>query len=57
MTVHEKSTVPIYRENTKIGIPFKASILELGFMRAESAVIGLLSGCMGMLISMITTLF
>lgn len=38
-------------------VPFRARILELGFIRAESAVIGRLNGCMGMLISIITTLF
>lgn len=38
-------------------IPFKARILEFGFIRAESAVIGLLRGCIGIFISMITTLF
>lgn len=37
--------------------PFKARILELGFIRAESAVIGLLRGWFGMFISTITTLF
>ena len=36
---------------------FKAKILVLGFIRAESAVIGLLKGCNGILISIITTLF
>jgi hypothetical protein len=40
-----------------LGVPLRARILELGFMRAESAVIGRLSGCMGMFMSMITTLF
>lgn len=38
-------------------LPFKARILEFGFIRAESAVIGLLRGCMGIFISIITTLF
>jgi len=38
-------------------VPLRARILLLGFIKAESAVIGLLSGCIGMLISMITTLF
>lgn len=38
-------------------IPFKANILLLGFISAESAVIGLLNGCIGMFISIITTLF
>jgi hypothetical protein len=38
-------------------LPFKARILEFGFMRAESAVIGRLNGCIGMFISIITTLF
>lgn len=38
-------------------IPFKARILEFGFIRAESAVMGLLRGCIGMFISIITTLF
>lgn len=37
--------------------PFNARILVLGFISAESAVIGLLRGCIGILISMITTLF
>jgi len=37
--------------------PFNARILELGFIRAESAVIGLLKGWFGMFISTITTLF
>lgn len=31
--------------------------MEIGFIRAESAVIGLLNGCIGILISIITTLF
>jgi hypothetical protein len=35
----------------------RARIRELGFIKAESAVIGLLRGCAGMLISTITTLF
>ena len=34
-----------------------ARILVLGFMSAESAVIGRRSGCMGMAMSMMTTLF
>jgi len=38
-------------------LPFKARILELGFIRAESAVIGLLKGWFGMVISIMTTLF
>ena len=38
-------------------LPFKARILEFGFMSAESAVIGRLSGCIGMCMSIITTLF
>lgn len=38
-------------------LPFKARILEFGFISAESAVIGLLKGCIGILISTITTLF
>lgn len=38
-------------------IPFKAKILVFGFIRAESAVIGLLKGCIGIFISIITTLF
>jgi len=38
-------------------IPFRARILVLGFIRAESAVIGRLNGCIGMFISIITTLF
>lgn len=42
---------------TNLEIPFKARILEFGFMSAESAVIGLLKGCDGILISIITTLF
>jgi hypothetical protein len=36
--------------------PFRAKTLLAGFINAESAVIGLLSGWLGMLISMITTL-
>lgn len=35
----------------------RARILELGFINAESAVMGRLKGCMGMLMSTITTLF
>jgi len=35
----------------------RARILVLGFMRAESAVMGRRSGCMGMAMSMMTTLF
>ena len=56
------STTPIF-ENKKPStqhnhtIPFKANILELGFISAESAVIGLLNGCIGMFMSIITTLF
>lgn len=42
---------------SKYKIPFNAKILELGFMIAESAVMGRLNGCIGILISMITTLF
>ena len=38
-------------------IPFKANILVLGFISAESAVIGLLKGCIGIFISIITTEF
>lgn len=38
-------------------LPFKARILEFGFISAESAVMGLLKGCIGILISIITTLF
>lgn len=38
-------------------LPFSARILEFGFMRAESAVMGLLKGWFGMLMSMITMLF
>ena len=38
-------------------LPFRARILEFGFIKAESAVIGLLNGCIGMFISTITTLF
>lgn len=38
-------------------IPFNARILEFGFISAESAVIGLLKGCIGILISIITILF
>jgi hypothetical protein len=34
-----------------------ARILASGFMRAESAVIGRRSGCIGMAMSMMTTLF
>ena len=37
--------------------PLRARILVLGFMRAESAVMGRRSGCMGMAMSMMTTLF
>jgi hypothetical protein len=37
--------------------PLSARILVLGFMSAESAVIGRRSGCMGMAMSMMTTLF
>lgn len=40
-----------------IWLPFNARILVLGFIRAESAVIGLLKGCVGILMSIITTLF
>ena len=40
-----------------IKIPLRARIRELGFIKAESAVIGLLRGCIGMLMSTITTLF
>lgn len=45
------------RTNKYKVVPFKARILETGFIRAESAVIGLLNGCMGMFMSIITTLF
>lgn len=38
-------------------LPLRARIFESGFMIAESAVIGRLSGCMGMAMSIITTLF
>lgn len=38
-------------------LPFNASILLLGFIKAESAVMGLLNGCMGIFISTITILF
>jgi hypothetical protein len=38
-------------------IPLRARIRELGFIKAESAVIGLLRGCIGMFMSTITTLF
>lgn len=44
------------KENLYI-LPFKARILVLGFISAESAVIGRLSGCIGIFISIITTLF
>ena len=43
--------------SSQVKLPFKARILESGFIRAESAVIGLLRGCIGILISIITTLF
>lgn len=42
---------------SRIHSPFSAKILEFGFISAESAVIGRLKGCIGMLISIITTLF
>lgn len=38
-------------------LPFNARILEFGFINAESAVMGLLKGWLGRLISIITTLF
>ena len=39
------------------GEPLSARILVLGFMSAESAVMGRRSGCMGMAMSTMTTLF
>lgn len=47
----------IIQHDTGADIPLRARILEFGFMRAESAVIGLLRGWFGIFISMITTLF
>lgn len=47
----------LYNRNETIKVPFKARILELGFIKAESAVIGRLKGCMGKFMSMMTTLF
>lgn len=46
-----------HKTSIEVIIPLRAKILESGFIRAESAVIGLLKGCIGMLISTITTLF
>jgi len=45
------------REEKRLARPFKVRILLLGFIKVESIVIGLLSGCIGMFISMITTLY
>jgi hypothetical protein len=41
----------------EIWVPLSARILAFGFMRAESAVMGRRNGCMGMAMSMMTTLF
>jgi hypothetical protein len=38
-------------------VPLSARILAFGFMSAESAVMGRRSGCVGMAMSMMTTLF
>ena len=40
----------------KVCLPFNAKTLLFGFISAESAVIGLLNGCIGMDISIMTTL-
>ena len=62
-SIHPKWNILTYRKIRKLKelirthSPFRANILEFGFIRAESAVIGRLKGWFGMLISTITTLF
>lgn len=59
-TLQKENLMGVISDNAIEGnsvIPFKARILEFGFIRAESAVIGLLKGCIGIFISIITTLF
>ncbi|RWW04572.1 hypothetical protein BHE74_00031459 [Ensete ventricosum] len=57
MTLHHKNLKQRGDHLKEKKKPFRARILASGFIKAESAVIGLLNGCMGMLMSMMTKLF